>query len=108
MKNLSAHELVTKIVNYLGLIWGVLFFPSLFMVILILTGHGTIASHSEATWKLMYYNILLFPILILFSTIASRILLRKKHYWAALIITSLPFLAILLELIAIDLVLWIA
>lgn len=105
MNNKSSNYLIEKVVTYLIVMWGVLFIPAIFMAILVITGHGNVTAHTEISWKLLYYNLVLFPVVILGSCSFSWILLKKKHYNQAIFAVLVPFIAVFIETVLVDILL---
>lgn len=79
MEHLSAQAVITMIVKGIILLWAVLFIPVIIMIILLASGEATFMVQDQMAWKLMYYNILAFPIVMVASSLIAWILLKKKE-----------------------------
>ena len=106
MEHLSGRELIGRLVRIAIVFWSILIIPLLIMIFLVLTGHGNILSHDEASWRVLYYNLLFAPVLIIVSCLLSWLMLKREKFVSALAFASLPLLILFVELIAADIALW--
>lgn len=106
MDEKSTHQSVKKAINVILVLWAVIFIPVMIMIILMLSGHGEFQSHNEFSWKILYYNLLLTPFVIIISSIWSYILLKQDKLTKSLFVALIPFISILIELVLVDIILW--
>lgn len=106
MEKLSGPKLIEKIVKFAIVFWCILIIPLIIMIVLVLTGHGNVLSHDEASFQILYYNLLFSPVLIIVSCVVSWLLLKRKRFASALLFAALPLAILFVEFVAADIALW--
>lgn len=105
MENLSAHEIISKVVWILIGVWVVVFVPLIIMIFLLLSGHGGFIAYDNYSWSILYYNVLFAPAVILISSLLAWFFLSKKKYVSALVFALVPFINVIIELVVADIAL---
>ncbi|MCF7799233.1 hypothetical protein K9M74_05005 [Candidatus Woesearchaeota archaeon] len=105
MKTKNPEKLITTIITIIILFWSTIFVPALIMVVLLFSGYQFTSPSLQIQNPILYYNIIIFPAIICITNITSWLLLKKRKYQAALVVSLLPLLNVFIELVLADIAL---